>query len=395
MLFKTSHLLICLAALSVAPSVARAQMFFEADFVTLNLDDGSSSQFIAGPDPFSAESASSFKPGYRLTLGGDLGDYEIYAMFTQTDKWSGSGQITLANPLVLDEHSASPFVAPANVLAFRNALFDAATISSVDPALNEANEIELLQSGAVARYQSSTDYRDFEINLGTSRNVNPWRAAIGYRHIRLNGDQGFAVAGTFDALDVADGAIPGVAGNDPNDGLAFDSFLSAGFLQTGGGGGFDAAASAAGPDIMTIVNSTQAHNELNGAQVTLAYRPFAGDWFTLDAVGKAGLYYNSVRGSISEIVAGSGNANAVFERTFEGRRRTAAFAGGLGLRGGVSLTDYINLVGGYEVNFLSGVGVSGEQASGVSRDLLGNLAYGVTTGTMIIHGANVGLEVFW
>lgn len=394
MLLKTSRWLLCLTALCTAPTAAQAQMFFEADWVALQLDDGSSAQYIAGPDAFSADGQNDFEPGYRITLGGAIGEYEVYAMFTGVDQWRDSGSLTLVEAVALDLDGGQAFLPAFNTLAFPNLLFDAASHSNADPTLDETLETELLQAGSTARYSTRTDYRDFEITGGTGRYSHPWRVGIGYRHIRLNGSNDFAISGTFDAIDSDDGAVFGDATNDLNDGLVENAFLAAGFTAVSAGS-FDAFNTANGPDIMTIVSSSQAHNELNGAQATFAYRAFEGSWVTFEGLGKLGLYHNKIGGGVTETVAGDGNSSAIYRRAFLNEKTTAAFVGTLGFRLIGSLTDYINLTAGYDAQFLTGVAAAGDQTQGVQRDLLGNLVYDIALGDLIIHGVNVGLELNW
>ena len=386
--------LLFLVAMALSPTSAQAQMFFEADWVFLTRNHDSDEAFVAGPDGISNGAADfDFQPGYRLTLGGNLGDYQFDTSFTQIDSWIGSSTGMFANPIVFDDTFNNPVVVaapPANMLAVGNAL----RIAAMDAASMEDLESERLQAGATYVARARADFRDFEINLGTPRDVSLYRFSVGYRHIVLDESNSVAVTGIFDALDTDDAAVFGDATNDPNDGLSGPALLSSGLaLVAGAGDGFDAFDTMGGPDTLTIDTSGIAKNELNGAQFTIARRLVDGEWVTIEGIGKAGIYRNNISARVQETIAGSVNDDSVYRRTLSDDRLNAAFAGNIGIRATTSLTDYINMVVGYDVLFLSGVALAADQASGVTTNILGQTSLRARKdGSVIAHGGNLGVR---
>ena len=183
--------------------------------------------------------------------------------------------------------------------------------------------------------------------------------------------------------------------DDPNNGLSDGALTDTGLIGSGGFMSIDPMMMVP-VDVLTYHVIGDANNQLDGAQLTGAVRIFDGQWITVEGIGKAGIYRNRVSGSIQETIVGSGNSSAVYQRTLRDDNSTAAFAGNLGLKGTVSLTDYINLIVGYDVLFLGGVAIGGEQTDGLSQDLFGNTTYSVQNdGTVVAHGSNVGLEILW
>ncbi len=373
---------------TLSTSSAQAQLFFEADAVFMDrAGDGAGQPLVVGTDAADGSGAGGgFEPGYRLQLGGRLFDYEFDASFLQLSPFGSSTGGTLTNILILDDTAGNAIVDPgslANVLAFPNGLYDATTQT------DELTESERLSAGATWTYFDRVNYRDFEINIGTARDCRRWRTSLGYRHIRYDGSNQFVISGNFDALDTVDGD----PGGQPNDGLAGTSLTDVGFT---GSGSFANLGTSSSVDTLTYVSQGQARNELNGAQATFAYRVFDGAWVTIEGYGKAGIFQNQVSGQLTEYVVGSGGSSAVYQRQFSDRKTAAAFAGNLGLRAVVSLTDYINLVGGYEAIWLAGVALTGDQQSALTTDFFGARQYSVdNTGDVILHGGTLGVEFLW
>jgi hypothetical protein len=116
----------------------------------------------------------------------------------------------------------------------------------------------------------------------------------------------------------------------------------------------------------------------------------------IEGVAKAGLYHNRVEARTTELLVGSGDDDSVYGQSFTDQKGTGAFVGSLGLRGLIPVTDYINLVTGYEVLFLSGVALGTEQFKGVRQDVLGGTIFTAQAdGSTILHGGKLGLEVLW
>ncbi len=372
---------------------ASAQVYFEADWIYMKRNHDSSGNLVNGPESIPAGVADyDFEPGYRFKLGGDFFDYRVDASFTSINSWSGSSSGTLGGAVIFDDTA----LATDNVLSPRNVLRQAAMFNDFG-ANNETLESERLRAGATYSATSGTNYKDWEINIGTSEYASRYRFSGGFRRIDLDDINRVNLRGTFDALDTDDGAIFGDLNNDPNDALSHLALSSTGLVNVSGSGdGFQSFASPGGVDTLIYEAAGKARNNLSGGQVVFTGRVIDAEWITVETIGKAGVYHNNVSASVQETVAGSGNDNSVYRRTFSDNANTASFAGNVGLRGIVSLTDYVNLVAGYEVLFISNVALGADQTNGLQRDLLGNNFFKAqTNGSLIAHGGTVGLEFLW
>ncbi|MCA8998163.1 MAG: hypothetical protein KDA80_14290, partial [Planctomycetaceae bacterium] len=320
---------------------------------------------------------------------------------TQINPWAVSTSGDFDRIVVFDDTANNRFVSPfqeANALTQYAGLREAALNSLA--ASDESTEGEFLLPGATYQNSYRSDYRDFEINVGTNYYCRRWRVAAGYRHVRLDESSTFLMQGTFDALDVDDGARPGDMMNDPNDGLSHGAMIEAGFVNVAGGAdGFDARVLNTNPpvppDIIAYETQGRAYNELNGGQFTGAFLLVDREVFQLESVFKAGIYRNEVSGQVRETVAGLGNDDSVYQRALTDDRMKPAFVGQIGFQGILALTDYINVRAGYDVIFLSGVALGPDQWLGLSTDNFGATTYRVRTGSMVVHGGNVGLEFLW
>lgn len=382
---------VVVAAILAAPSVGQAQMFFEASWLQMRRDQDGSAPFITGPESVSPGRVDfDSAPGYRLILGGGLGDYQIDASFSQLDTWQGSRSGVFAAPVLFGDASI-----PGNTLVPPHGLALAAQYVGI--GVDETTEDELLQPGATYSIGNRANYKDFEVNFGGNRDVRRWRVSVGYRHIRLDERSVGRIGGIFDAPDANTGLVFGQIGNLPNDGLSHDALEAAGFVLIGGlANGFHSFDSPGGPDRVDMELYGAANNELNGAQMTFGLRIFDGAWFSLEGIGKAGIYRNNVNAVVQETVAGSLNDDSAYRRLFRDGSINAAFAGNLGLKATIGVTDYINIVGGYEVLFLSGVALSADQTQGLRVNTLGETVYKArTNGSVVAHGGNLGLELLW
>lgn len=390
-------------ACCLMPAGADAQLFFEADAVFLDRDNNGGAPFINGPEAISNNPGSfNAEAGYRLRLGGYFSEYQVDAIFTQVNPWTNNASGTFARAVTFDDSASNPFVVPvtpANQLAGISALRTAAM--STNGAADESLEGEYLLPGAQFRTQNRSDYRDFQLDFGTSYLCRRWRMGVGYRYIRINETSTMFLQGIFDARDVDDGDYPGDLNNDTNDGLSHAALTNSGLALIGGAAdGFDGlqpnALPAIPPDIIAYETYGRADNELNGAQFTFGYLVVNGEWITLETFSNVGIYRNNIRGSVRETVAGLGNDNSIYQRTLTDDRLKPAFAGTLGFKGTVALTDYINLVGGYEALFLSGIALGPDQILGVGTSNMGTTSFRAQTdGNIILHGGNVGFEILW
>lgn len=414
----------CIASLVITTmlsfcQISHAQMFFEADWLFFDRNNDASGNIVTGPESAGMSNANfGVTSGYRLTFGGTVGALEVDASFSQFDTWKDFSQGTFNNIIIFDDTAGNPFVDPgmnANSLATFTSLYRAAMyVSPMMGGEDESLESERFTipgnlpmgvDGPFPSYEAfnRANLREFEVNIGTPRNSRLWRFSFGYRHIKFDERNGFALNGLFDAIDVNDGnPFDNGPDDDPNNGLSHQALLAAGLTHLGGTTGFAAVfhpadpMDAIAPTLITYQVLGFTDNELNGAQFTGMLTLFDGTWITIEGIGKAGIYRNNMSGFVQENVVGSGNNDAVYQRTFRGSRTAPAFAGNLGIRGIISLTDYINLVAGYEALFISGLALGADQTNGLSEDVFGNVNYKVRNrGNLIAHGGTLGLEVTW
>lgn len=395
MLRQTVQWMVICCGFLVGAIPAQAQFRFHSEALFLDRNNDGDVPVVAGPDSFNSGGNYDPQAGYRFTFGASFDEYDIEFIGSQIDDWHARATGTLANPLVFDDTANDPIVVavpPANTLAFRNSLFDAATAFG-----DEDNESERLQAGAQAFIDTSSRFQDYQVNFGTNPTKYMWRFQVGWRQMRLNENHAFGVTGTFDALDTDDAAIVGDATNEANDALADGSLTGAGYTNiSGAGDGFDSASSANGPDTLRIYDNSGTSNLLNGVQISGGYTLFPENLVSVDLIGRAGVYHNYSRGRIGEYLIGSGNDDSVYRRTFAGSNNGVAFSTSLGAQASVPVTDYISLIFGYEVNYIGNVALASGQYAGLVNSPIGTRHYNVRHGdTLVIHGGNVGLRVTW
>ncbi len=110
-----------------------------------------------------------------------------------------------------------------------------------------------------------------------------------------------------------------------------------------------------------------------------------GGPFTLDAVGKAGLFNNSA--------AQSGSfSTGVVTLPASGREDHTAFIGEIGISGVCQLTDHLAVRGGYRLLWIDGVALASDQLA--VSDFANNTGLN-SSGDAFYHGAFAGLECTW
>lgn len=390
---------ICLSAivLSIACSggVAEAQLRFRADYLLWNRNNDSSASLITGAGGASASDTNfGYSSGYQFTLGGSSNIFDVEASFMSIPGWSDSFGGTLAQPLVFDDPT-NVNVAPANGLGFMSALKVAASTPGV-----EDNEIEYLEPGAQYQVHYQSRFDSFELNLGSSRTARPLFFSVGWRHMQLKESAAVLVRGNFQVKDADNGALPGSAGDEPNNQLSNAALIGAGFENTGGAAdgfsGYDPTAAIPVITTLGLSYNNRAYNDLDGMQLTFGGRYPVNDIVSLQGTLKGGVYQNYIRASVRESIFGIANDDSVYTRTFSDSAKTASFAGGIGLDAIVAITDYVNFTLGYQALFVTNMAFANDQTSGISTDLFGVARYKlVNDGLLIAHGANVGLEFWW
>lgn len=377
---------------------AQAQFRFSTEALFMSRDDGGGQQILNGPDAFSNGGSTDFEPGYRFILGGSYDNFDVEFIGAQIDNWNYRSTGTLVDPLAFDDTAANPIVflgGTANTLAFTNSLFDAATDAGV-----EDNESEHLQGGARYVVNGSSQFQDYQINIGTNPSRSNWRFGMGWRQMRLHESNSVGITGIFDALDSDSGEVEGDATNEANDALSDGSITGAGYtLRSGTGNGynaFDVVGVGVAPDTLQLYYASGTNNILNGVQANGSFQIASESDLSLEVFGRAGIYHNYAQGNVGEYLIGSVNDDSVYQRTYSGSRNGVAFGSSLGFKAAVPVTDYISFTAGYEALYLANVALAPNQLGGLSNSPLGDREYHVHTGDrLIMHGATLGMVVIW
>lgn len=359
---------------------------------------GGSGPIIGGPESLNfGNSSFNFEGGYRLGVGWLIDpNYEVEGVWTQFGGWNSGGSGVLLRGISFDDGSTSPIVDPTGDANFVNAttffrpLFDAATDSLGGTANDETTEFEFMQPGSTYTLQRTSQMSDGQINFKTRRTQGRrFSFGLGYRHISLSEAALVGITGTFDAFDV-DGDEAGV--DEPNNQLSDEALTAHGLTLISGGGGLNDP-SLGGGDFTMLWNGT-AGNRLDGLQGVLDGSIFERGRFALDGNLRAGLFLNRVHGTVIERYADS--AGSVYGRSFTDQDDKLAFATNIGLSGTVRLADQFYFRTGYEIMFVTNVGMAPSQQQGVVYDALGNAKYSVqSSDTIFLQGIRAGFEYQW
>ncbi len=377
---------------------AEAQFRFSTEALFMTRDDGSTQQILNGPDAFSNGSSTNFQHGYRFIFGGTYGDYDVEFVGARIEDWNSSSSGTLIRAVAFDDTSTNPVVfpgGPANTLAFTNSLYTAATNVGV-----EDNESERLQAGATYRLTGSSQFQDYQLNIGTNPTRSNWRFGVGLRQMRLNEGSTVGITGIFDALDADSGDVAPAPGNEANDALSHAAITGAGYtLRSGAANGYNAVfpgGVGVSPDTLQLYYASGSSNVLNGVQMGGGYQIASESAISLEVFGRTGIYHNYAQGNVGEYLIGSVNDNSVYQRNYSNSRNGVAFAGSLGFKAALPVTDYISFTAGYEALYVANVALASTQLGGLSNNPFGERQYHVRSGDkIIIHGATLGMQVTW
>lgn len=129
---------------------------------------------------------------------------------------------------------------------------------------------------------------------------------------------------------------------------------------------------------------TTTRNNLYGAQVGAITRILDdGGPFTISCASKAGIYGNAA--------TNHWNVNSVFLSADQ--RNQVAFVGDINALGVYKISDHIALQGGYQLLWVQGVAVAGDQFTVMRQN---NTRTGIdSTGGAFFHGATAGLSFTW
>lgn len=373
---------------------AEAQFRASADWIFWTRNHDADTEFLGGGE----EADYGFNSGFRFGMGFSCDRFDVEASFLQVPDWNNTESGTLAVPLAFDDPT-NIFIAPAAGFGFPNALTDAAN----DVASGQDLEIEHLEPGARIAQRLESRLRDFELNFGSSRTARNVWASLGWRHIEIDEASNFLAVGVFQAIDAADGFPPADPGDpDPqgDDGLSDPALTAAGFINIAGAGdgfvGYDPLDPMAIQTTLGALFQGYADNDLDGGQLVFGGRYCAADLLFIEGFVKGGVYQNRATGMVQETVFGVENDTSVYRRTLFNRTTTASFAGSVGFRFLVPLTDYIVLRTGYEAMLVTNVALAADQPLGISQNVLGETRYEVVTSNVFVaHGGHLGLEVNW
>ncbi len=384
-----------------------SQFRFQADWVSYTRDNQAKNiPLFTGSESVSQRDADfSYQSGYRLNLGFMNEDYELEGSFLKLDGLNSSLNGTLTNAVVFDGEAVffgggisnpardAAGGASANFLE-STTLFSAinAAANHVAGALdNETNELEYFDPASVTyQVHYTSNLQDFDVNLkGRRQSGRLLRFGFGYRNIQLNEGGLAALRGEFNTIDVDGNEAGG------NDGLSNAAFVAAG-LNVVTAGGFSQNTLTPPPDQLLFRSSTNATNQLNGAQATLDATFLESEYFSIGGYAKAGIYHNRARGSITESYQVLENNPPSYTRSFSDGKDRVAFAGNLGVTGTVFLRDNLRLFGGYELMYLSGVALAPDQSGGVQTDIAIVTSLNLQThGQVLFHGGRVGIEILF
>lgn len=357
-------------------------------------------RFIAGPDAskLSFDNADfTFNSGVRAFLALSEDGVRIEAVYSNYGNWDSLSAGSLTNGLAFDEGITGAW-AGANSINLTTG-FESLHAAALGALGGDADEHEGLGPATVflddmlptysVLYKSNL--QTYELNAVTEDATARYQIGVGYRNMQLDELASLSIRGTLRAVDI--GA--------PNGGISHGALTTIGGLRHLGGaanGLEDETGNASGlPDTLQMFHDARTSNDLNGLQLIFSEQiMYWRDW-TIDGVGKIGLYHNQARGSVSERYVGTdsglGGDSSTYGRTFSDSKSQMAFAGSLGLQSNFPLSNHWSLISGYEVIYIYGVALSPGQYAGVSGPTFATRAYHVDSqGQLLSHGGNLGLQ---
>ena len=372
------------------------QWRFSADAVYLRRNNRSNDiPIISGPETFRFSDVDfDFQYGTRLSLGVMEDDYELEVTFLSLKDWSDSQSGVLTHGLGFDgpvAYGAAAAGAPSAVDPgldpnfLTSGTYFSPLNASASAAL-ETDALDFLQPGATFEAKYTSDFQDIEANYKQRSQPGRWvRYGFGFRNVKVREDGFAALSGTFGSV-AADGVgAPGTAG------LTSAALTGAGLtFGTGVNDGFIAA------DTLLFSSRTLTENRLNGMQAITEMQWLESDRFALGGFGKAGVYYNSASGSISEQYVGSGSNSSTYTRSLIDEKSAVSFLGHAGVTGRLHLRRNVSIVAGYEAVFLAGLALAPDQVQTSTTPVVGAASLNLRTdGTMFIHGGRLGLEILF
>lgn len=373
------------------------QWRFAADAVYLRRNNRSNDIPIIGGPETSRFSDFNFNDEYgtRLSLSLMEDDYEFEVTFLSLKDWSDTRSGVLTHGLDFDGPAAYAAAALGAQTAVDpgldpNFLTSGTYFSPLNSAASTAAEtdaLDFLQPGANFQARYTADFQDIEANYKQRSQPGRWvRLGLGFRNVKVRENGFAALSGTFNSVDADGVGAPGTAG------LPSAALTGAGltFVTGGTDDGFIAG------DTLVLSSQTLTENRLNGMQAIAEFQFLESDYFDLGGFGKAGVYYNSATGSISERYAGSGSNASAYTRSLSDEKSAVSFLGHAGLTGRLHVRRNINIVAGYEAVYLAGLALAPDQVQTSTTPVVGAASLDLRTdGTMFIHGGRLGLEILF
>ena len=394
----------CLAQDSVyAPCEPESVFTGSMEYLMFNRDADLSNtgRIIGGPNSGVVnfgDAGFDYQSGFRVMLGYRSNGARIEGVFANFGTWNYNTNGTLTSGLAFDEgvNAGNPWAGSnfINSTTGFQGLFGASAAATG----GDTNEFEGLGPNAgfpadpLPTYEVfyKSTLHSFELNVWTDDPDSFVQFGAGYRNLSLDEAAGVQINGVFRAADVAA----------PNNGLSNASLTGAGGLTFLGGtaNGFeDENGNLSGlPDNFQMIQQARTTNNLNGFQ--LMAQPEIMYWrgWVVNGVIKAGVYQNSVTGSVTERYVGTdpgaGGDTSAYGRTFSDSKDALAFAGALGIQSNFPLSEHWSLIGGYEMLLIHGVALGPEQFAAVKGAHPAQVYDVDTHGQIIANGANLGLQ---
>lgn len=372
------------------------QWRFSADAIYMRRNNRSNDiPVIDGPETFRfSDFEFDSQYGTRLSLGIMEDDYEFEVTFLSLKDWTDGQSGILASGLSFDGPVAFSAAAPGAQTAVDpgldpNFLTSGTYFSPLNSAAGaalEADALDFLQPGASFEAKYTSDFQDIEANYKQRSQPGRWlRLGLGFRNVKVRENGFAALSGTFGSVDADGVGAPGTAG------LPSAALTGAGLtFGTGVNDGFIAA------DTLLFTSRTLTENRLNGMQAIAEFQFLESDYFDLGGFSKAGVYYNSASGSISEQYVGSGSNSSTYSRSLIDEKSAVSFLGHAGVTGRLHLRRNVSIVAGYEAVYLAGLALAPDQVQASTTPVVGAASLDLRTdGTMFIHGGRLGLEILF
>ena len=370
---------------------------FQADaLIWARTNSGNSGPIIGGPQTFSFSELpkNNYVGGYRVG-GGWLIDpnYEVEGIWTWFSDWNSSSGGVLSRSIAFNGGINSPLVDPSGNANFINAgtYFRPLFAAAMDPLGNPTiQNYAFLAGGSTYSLYSTSTLHDVQANFKTRRgDCRRFSFGVGYRNIQLNESNSALITGAFATNDLPGGGTTfNVLTNDAlvANGLSPIAGTPDGWVDNAGGP----------PTLLSLFWNGSTTNQLNGGQLTMDGAMLELGGFTLEAVVRAGLFFNHMTGTVQELYVGSGADDSVYGRQLSDERDVVAFAGNFGLNGLFQVSEHVKLRAGYELMVLTNTALGGDQQGGVTYNSLGQASYSVQGGsTAVFHGLRAGVEVVW